>query len=90
MMTRPDAPVSTHKHPTPGAANPSIAVVQERETIGSVISKDGTNIGYRQLGSGPGVVLVQGTMGTAQNFTQLAEALADTFTSIYPTAAAGA
>lgn len=61
-----------------------IAAVQEHATTGSVISKDGTTIGYRQLGCGPGIVLVQGTMGTAQNFMQLAEALADTFTVYLP------
>ena len=84
MMTRPDAPVSTHKHPTPGAANPSIAVVQERETIGSVTSKDGTTIGYRQLGHGPGIVLLHGAVASAHNHMQLAEALADAFTIYVP------
>jgi pimeloyl-ACP methyl ester carboxylesterase len=29
-------------------------------TIGSVTSKDGTTIGYRQLGSGPGIILLHG------------------------------
>lgn len=51
-------------------------------TTASVISKDGSTIGYRQLGHGPGVVLVQGTMGSAQNFMELAGLLSDTF-SIY-------
>jgi pimeloyl-ACP methyl ester carboxylesterase len=49
-----------------------------------VTSKDGTVIGYRQLGKGPGLVLVQGTMGTAQNFMELALALADKFTIYVP------
>ena len=31
-------------------------------TIGSVISADGTTIGYRQIGSGPGLVLLHGAM----------------------------
>jgi len=53
-------------------------------TIASITSKDGTTIGYRQLGHGPGVVLVQGTMGSAQNFMQLAGALADSFTVYVP------
>ena len=56
----------------------------ERFTIGSVTSKDGTSIGYRQYGHGPGIVLVQGTMGTAHNFMQLAEALAEDFTVYVP------
>ena len=53
-------------------------------TNGFVTSKDGTTIGYRQLGLGPGIVLVQGTMGTAQHFMHLAGFLADTFTVFIP------
>jgi pimeloyl-ACP methyl ester carboxylesterase len=52
--------------------------------IGSVASKDGTTIGYRQLGHGPGVVLLHGIMEAAQSHMQLAEALADTFTIYLP------
>jgi len=61
-------------------------VIGEREpyTTRFVSSKDGTSIGYRQLGRGPGLLLVQGTMGTAQHFMQLAGALADTFTVFVP------
>ncbi len=65
-------------------ASSSPAAVQAHAMTGSVTSKDGTTIGYRQIGHGPGVVLVQGTMGTAQNFMQLAGALADTFTVYVP------
>jgi pimeloyl-ACP methyl ester carboxylesterase len=46
----------------------------------SVISTDGTKIGYRQLGSGPGLLIVHGSMSSGLNHTQLAEALADEFT----------
>ena len=53
-------------------------------TTDSVISKDGTAIGYRQYGHGPGVVLVQGAMGFADNYSVLAEALSDTFTVYVP------
>src|SRR5690349_15769153 len=49
-----------------------------------VISKDGTVIGYRQIGSGPGLILVHGAMMSSQNFTKLAESLADTFTVYVP------
>ena len=52
--------------------------------ISTVASRDGTAIGYYQLGSGPGLVLVQGTMGTAYNFKQLAERLAGQFTVYVP------
>jgi len=50
----------------------------------TVISKDGTRIGYWQQGHGLGLILVQGTMGTAYHFTELAEALADRFTVYGP------
>lgn len=53
-------------------------------TIGSVTSKDGTKIGYRQLGDGPGLILVHGGMQASQNFMKLAAALADTFTVYVP------
>lgn len=53
-------------------------------TTGSVISADGTTIGYRQFGRGPGVVLLHGGMMTSQNFTKLAQALADAFTVYVP------
>lgn len=53
-------------------------------TTSSVTSKDGTTISYRQLGQGPGVVIVHGTMESAQSHIQLAEELADTFTVYLP------
>lgn len=56
----------------------------ERYTTGSVTSRDGTTIGYRQLGHGPGVVVLHGAMESAQSHRQLAEALADAFTVYLP------
>lgn len=50
----------------------------------SVLSKDGTLIGYRKLGRGPGLVVVGGTMVSAQSFMQLASALSDAFTVYLP------
>jgi len=64
--------------------NQSTVTVREHYTTGSVTSKDGITIGYRQYGHGPALVLVQGTMGTAHNFKQLSEALADHFTVYVP------
>lgn len=49
-----------------------------------VESRDGTRIGYHTVGHGPGLVLVQGAMGTAQNFAQLADALASDFSVHVP------
>jgi pimeloyl-ACP methyl ester carboxylesterase len=52
--------------------------------MSAVTSRDGTRIGYRQYGSGPGVILVMGAMGTAHNYDQLARALAGDFTVYVP------
>jgi pimeloyl-ACP methyl ester carboxylesterase len=49
-----------------------------------VTSKDGTTIGYRQLGHGPGLIIVHGTMESSLSHSQLAEALADSFTVYLP------
>src|SRR4051812_35071118 len=46
----------------------------------SLISKDGTTIGYRRLGRGPGIVVVHGAMSSGYHHLQLAEALAGAFT----------
>jgi len=53
-------------------------------TTGSVVSKDGTTIGYRQLGQGPGLIVVHGAMESSQSHVQLAEALADNYTVYLP------
>ena len=53
-------------------------------TIDFVVSGDGTKIGFERLGAGPVLVLVQGSMGTAYTFRELAEALADSFTVVVP------
>ena len=53
-------------------------------TVHSVTSADGTVIGFERLGAGPVLVLVQGGMGTAYTFREVAEALADSFTVIVP------
>ena len=53
-------------------------------TLGNVTSRDGTWIGYRQIGNGPGVVLVQGAMGTARNYDELTRLLAEDFSVYVP------
>ena len=50
----------------------------------SVASPDGTTIGYRQLGTGPGLVLVHGGGQSSQNFMRLAAALSDAHTVLIP------
>ncbi len=51
---------------------------------GSVCSADGTVIGYRQLGSGPAVLLVHGGMQASQHLMRLATALSAEFTVYVP------
>jgi pimeloyl-ACP methyl ester carboxylesterase len=64
--------------------NQAPAAVQDRYLTGSIASRDGTTISYRQLGNGPGVVVLHGAMESAQSHMQLAEALAATFTIYLP------
>jgi pimeloyl-ACP methyl ester carboxylesterase len=66
------------------ADSQSIGVAWETYATGFASSKDGTPIGYRQLGRGPAVVVLHGAMESAQSHMQLAEALADTFTVCLP------
>ncbi|MEU6715090.1 alpha/beta hydrolase [Nonomuraea sp. NPDC046802] len=49
-------------------------------TTGTVTSADGTTIGYRRLGEGPGLLLVTGGYLTAEHYMELAQALAESFT----------
>jgi len=58
--------------------------VQPAYVKGHIISKDGTRIGYRQMGKGPAVILVHGGMMAAQNFMELGSILADEFTVYIP------
>ena len=50
----------------------------------SVTSKDGTTIGFRQLGSGPAIVILHGGALASQHYMKLATALADRFTVCVP------
>ena len=64
-------------------AQPRIAGM-DRYVSDAVISKDGTTIGYRQLGRGPGLVVLHGAMESAQSHMELAQALASDFTVYLP------
>ncbi len=64
--------------------NQATSSTEEPTLTDFVTSADGTKIGYLQLGHGPGLVLVQGAMGSAQNFMQLARSLSDAFTVYIP------
>jgi len=54
------------------------------EHVESVTSADGTPVGYRQLGQGPGIVLLHGGMLSSQSFRALGQALGDAFTVFIP------
>lgn len=53
-------------------------------STGSVVSQDGTTVGYLRVGHGPAVILLHGSMQSAGSHSQLALALADTFTVYLP------
>jgi len=50
------------------------------EILKHIISNDGTKIGYRQIGTGNGLIIVHGTGRISQNYLKLAYALAENFT----------
>ncbi len=52
--------------------------------IDSVISKDGTTIGFRQVGQGTGVILVHGSLMASQDLMKLAGLLSNDFTVYIP------
>jgi pimeloyl-ACP methyl ester carboxylesterase len=56
----------------------------ETNSTEHVTSMDGTRIGYRRAGVGPGLVVLHGSMSSSHNHTQLAKELADTFTVYLP------
>ena len=62
----------------------STVAAPERYATGFITSQDGTTIGYRQLGHGPGVVILHGSMSTGYYHLQLAETLADAYMVYLP------
>ena len=57
---------------------------QHNYVTNTVTSKDGTIITYRQIGHGPGMVMLHGAMESAASHMQLARELADAFTIYLP------
>ena len=62
----------------------SALAARARIATDSVTSRDGTTIGYRRVGDGPGLVVLHGAMESSGSHLQLAEALADSFTVYLP------
>ena len=54
------------------------------ETLHSVTSADGTSIAFRQIGHGPAIVVLHGSMQAGRSHLGLAQALADAFTVLLP------
>jgi pimeloyl-ACP methyl ester carboxylesterase len=50
----------------------------------AAVSADGTSIGYRRMGAGPALVLIQGAMGTSEHFIELGSLLSDSLTVVLP------
>jgi pimeloyl-ACP methyl ester carboxylesterase len=61
-----------------------MSITQPSAPVGSVSSADGTTIGYRRAGDGPGVVLAHGGGQASQNLMALARALSGRFTVYVP------
>src|SRR6266852_4018187 len=69
---------------TAATASAAAAATHARPILGSVTSRDGTTIGYRQLGRGPGVILLHGSASSGADHVELARLLSDAFTVIVP------
>ncbi|GAA5041634.1 pimeloyl-ACP methyl ester carboxylesterase [Thermocatellispora tengchongensis] len=65
---------------SPSATGPSAIT----STVAHATSRDGTPIGYRVLGRGPGLVALHGAMQSSYSHVQLAEELAGDFTVYLP------
>jgi pimeloyl-ACP methyl ester carboxylesterase len=57
---------------------------KQKYTKGFVTSRDGTRIGYRQMGTGPDIILLHGGAKGSQTLMQLGTALSDEFTVYIP------
>ena len=66
------------------AISRAIAPAGASFTLESVTSRDGTTIGYRRFGAGPGVILLHGSASSGAFHTDLAGLLADRFTVFVP------
>lgn len=53
-------------------------------STGTVTSKDGTTIGFRRLGRGPGLIILHGGALASQHYMKLAATLANQFTVYLP------
>src|SRR5947207_2453066 len=73
-----------HMEPNRNPASQPAAASASRYMTDSVVSRNGTTIGYRHTGHGPGVVVLHGTAESSESHVELAEALADAYTVYLP------
>ena len=66
------------------AADIPASATDAAPVLGSVTSRDGTTIGYRRFGRGPGLVLLHGSMSSGAHHVELARLLSDSFTVFVP------
>src|SRR5262245_8473224 len=69
-----------HQDERSGAVSATVTLY----TTDAVTSADGTTIGYRRLGAGPGVILLHGGMEASQHLMTLATILSSAFTVYVP------
>jgi pimeloyl-ACP methyl ester carboxylesterase len=67
-----------------GPALPAVGTGDAALILRTVTSLDGTTIGYRQFGRGPGVILVHGSASSGAHHVELARLLSDAFTVVVP------
>jgi pimeloyl-ACP methyl ester carboxylesterase len=76
--------MSTMIATTDSPAATSSAATAVEPVLAAVTSRDGTTIGYRRFGAGPGLMLLHGSMSSGAHHTELAALLADAFTVSVP------
>jgi pimeloyl-ACP methyl ester carboxylesterase len=67
-----------------GGTRAAVGAADAAPVLGSVTSRDGTTIGYRQVGVGPSVILLHGSMSSGAHHLELARLLAPTFSVFVP------
>ena len=70
--------------PRAGATASAATADAAEPVFASVNSSDGTAIGYRRFGRGPGLVLLHGSMSSGAHHVELARLLSDSFTVFVP------
>jgi pimeloyl-ACP methyl ester carboxylesterase len=84
MSIRPAPAISEAASAAKHSALPTDDAVASAPLLRSVTSPDGTTIGYRQFGIGPGLVLLHGSMSSGAHHVELARLLSNTYTVYVP------